>query len=96
MITKWLIRYGLGGGFGGCKHNEWEEIEADNYDDAMKQAWEAACDEYDSYDGMHGLRTVEEIMEEDEVDEEEAEEIWRDDRESWLDYEAKKVINHDH
>jgi hypothetical protein len=88
----WQIRYGLGGGFGGCERNEWEDCEeANNEDQACDYAYEMACQEYEMYDGMHGLRNTADIMEEDEVDEEEAEEIWREERESWLDYEVREV-----
>ena len=32
-----------------------EYIEADNYDEAMRYAWEKACEYYDSFDGLHGI-----------------------------------------
>lgn len=84
------IRYGLGGGFGGA--GDWEDCEeAKTLEQADKIAYEYACQDYDSYDGLHGLRDIEQIMEEDRVDEDEAEQIWRDERESWLDYEAREV-----
>ena len=34
---KWLIRYGLSGGFGGC--GDWEEIEANNREEAESYAY---------------------------------------------------------
>ena len=83
---KYLIRYGLGGGFGGMTEAEVEEF--DNEDAASAYAWEKACEHYDQYDGSNGLRSTEQIMEEDEVEEDEAQTIWSDEREGWLDYEA--------
>ena len=88
---KFEIRYGLGGGFGGVENMEWEEIEAFNLDEAIRWAYEEACQVYESYEGTNGLRTVEEIMEEDDCSEKEAEIAWDDERESWLDYEARPL-----
>jgi hypothetical protein len=89
-MKKYKIWYGLGGGFGGA--NEDDEIyEFENEEEAEQFAWEKAAEEYDDMAGLHGLRSIEEIMEEDEVDEEEAEGIYKDDRESWLDYKYKVI-----
>lgn len=88
---KFKIRYGLNGGFGGCENMEWEEIEAEDLDEANKIAWGNACEEYDSMVGLHGLRTVEEIMEEDGEDQEEAEMTYNDDKEDWIEYEAEEI-----
>jgi hypothetical protein len=86
---RWQIRYGLGGGFG--EDGEWEDCDAKNREEAESLAYDHACEVYDSYDGLHGLRNVEMIMEEEDVDAEEAEEIWREEREGWLDYESRSV-----
>lgn len=88
---KFEIRYGLGGGFGGCENKDWEPIEADSLEEAENEAYEQACQEYEMYEGMHGLRSAYQIMEEDGLDEDEAEEEWREERESWLDYEARET-----
>ena len=88
-MKKFEIRYGLGGGFGGA--GDWEEIEADSLDDAINQAYEYACQEYDQYDGLHGLLTINDIMEEEGCDYDYAEQVWMDDRESWIEYEAREV-----
>lgn len=86
------IRYALGGGFGGVKNAEWEDCpEAENMAQAEQFAYEMACQEYENYDGLHGLRTVHMIMEEDGLSKEEAGEQWKEERESWLDYEARQV-----
>ena len=84
---KWFISFGLSGGFGGA--NSHEVIDASDEDEANKYAWYQACDEYDSYAGTNGLREMSEIMDEDGVDEEEAEEIFKEEREGWLDYSAE-------
>jgi hypothetical protein len=91
-MIKFAIRYGLGGGFGGIKYKDEEIIDAKNEDEANTYAYEMACQEYDSYAGLHGLRDIEQIMEEDNIeDEDEAEQIYNEERESWLDYDVRKV-----
>jgi len=87
---KFKIRYALGGGFGGCENKDWEEIEAESREEAENEAERLAIEEYESYEGMYGIRTIEEIMEEDEVDEDEAQDIYRDDRESWIEWEVEE------
>ena len=82
----WSIYAGLSGGFGGSHYVE--KFYGTN-EEAEKYAWEQACEEYESLAGMHGLRTIEEIMEEDELDYDDAEMTYNDERESWIDYEAK-------
>jgi hypothetical protein len=98
---RYQIRYGLGGGFGGA--GEWEEIEAEDLDAAEQEAYYAACETYENYSGMYGLRSVEEILEElievegweaDGLDEA-AEETYNEERESWLDYEAREYVAED-
>jgi len=83
----YIIGWGLSGGFGGI--NNYEVIEASSLEEAEKDAYQRAIDEYEIYSGYHGLRSVEDIIEEDGVDEEEAEEIYNEEREGWLDYVAK-------
>lgn len=89
-MKKYKISYGLGGGFGGATEDD-EIYEFENEEEAMRFAWEKACEEYESYAGMYGLRTVEEIMEEENTDEETALEIYAEERESWLDYDAEEI-----
>jgi hypothetical protein len=81
---KYKIFAGLGGGFGGA--NYVETVNCNDEEEATSIAYEHACEEYDGYSGLHGLRDIDQIMEEEQVNEEEAEEIYREDRESWLDY----------
>jgi len=86
---EYQIRFGLSGGFGGA--GEWEDSSATTERDAMNEAYEAACQEYDSYAGLHGLRSVEQIMEEDDVDAEYAEEVYQQEREDWIEYKIRTV-----
>lgn len=86
---KFEIRYGLSGGFGGCEMQDWEEIEADDLDEANKIAYEEACEVYESYVGTNGIRDIDDIMEEDGEDIEEAEMTYSEEMESWIDYEAR-------
>ena len=90
-MENYRIRGALGGGFGGCDNVDWVYDTFKNENDAMSSAYELACEEYEMYDGMHGLRSVEDIMEEEDIDYEEAEEVWYEERETWLDYEAELV-----
>jgi hypothetical protein len=83
---KFKVRYGLGGGFGGLDTGDEEIVEASNLEEATILAWDFACEYYDQYGGI--LRSIEDIVEEEEVSLSEAEEIWNDERESWLEYEA--------
>lgn len=85
------IRYGLGGGFGGCELNDWEDCDAATLEEANEIAYSAACEEYEMYDGLHGLMTIEDFIEEDGLSEDEAEEAWREERESWIEYEVMEV-----
>lgn len=82
--NKWILYYGLGGGFGGARSSTAFE---GSQEDAEMEAWRLACEKYESYEGMYGLRTISDIMEEDGIeDEEEAEQIYNEERDGWLDY----------
>jgi len=85
-MKKFIIGYGLSGGFGGIQN--YEVIEAGSMLDAENEAYWKACETYEQYAGSNGLRDISEIMEEDEVEEDEAEVTYNDERESWLDYVA--------
>lgn len=86
-----LMKHSLGGGFGGTENCDWEKCYSYTEDGANKEAYEAACEDYESYAGHHGLRDTDSIMEEDGVEYEEAEEIYNEEREGWLDYDIKEV-----
>lgn len=83
----YIIGWGLSGGFGGAQN--YEVIKANSLEEANKESYQRAIDEYEQYEGMHGLRSVDDIMEEDGVDYDEAEEIYNEEREGWLDYSAE-------
>lgn len=92
-----------------------EYIEAKDYDEAMHEAWVAACADYDSYGGLHGIPSEAQIAAElygekygsdEEGDMEdgstifeymtgaELEEVgvaYREERESWIAYDAVEV-----
>lgn len=89
-MPKFLIKYGLSGGFNAAA-NDWEEIEVDDLEGALLYAFHYAVEEYESLEGMHGIRCVEDIMEEDGLSEEDAEEEYYEERDSWLYYVAKPV-----
>lgn len=88
-MPKFWIRFGLGGGFGGC--GDWEEIEASDIEAASDIAYLGAREIYESYMGVHGIRDIDEIMEEEGCSEVEAEEFVNEDFESWADYQATDV-----
>ena len=90
-MKKYLIKYALGGGFGGIEMADGEILEFNNQEEALDYAYEMACQEYDGYAGLHGIRDIDQIMEEDGCDEYEAEQEYNDDRESWVDYEATEI-----
>jgi hypothetical protein len=85
---KFYIKYGLGGSFNSCENMNWEEIEAKDWEEAGRYAYEAACEEYEYYAGMYGISSIEEYIE-DGMTEFEAYEAFCDERESWIDYQVK-------
>jgi len=88
-MSKYEIRHGLGGGFGGA--GEWEDAYATTQDDAEKEAYECAIEDYALYEGMYGLDDTASIEEENpDWDEDEIWQEYIELRESWLDYEARE------
>jgi hypothetical protein len=86
-MKKFIIFYGLAGGFGGA--DSYEVVYAKDKNEASEMAYQAACETYESYEGYHGLRTVDDIMQEEGIEDEDydqADEIYAQERESWLDY----------
>ena len=53
---------------------------------AVKLAWEYACEDFEFYVGLYGTRDIIDIMVEENLEWDEAEDIFNDERESWLDY----------
>jgi len=90
-MLRYRVRGALGGGFGGCDNKEWEEVDCKDENDAMDTAYEIAIEEYEMYEGNHGIRSVDDIMDEEGLDEEDATEVYRDERESWLEYEFELI-----
>ena len=41
--------------YGVSRDENVEYIEAKNYDEAIREAWLLACEDYDSYQGLHGI-----------------------------------------
>lgn len=80
------IYAGLSGGFGGAEYVE--TLELDCYDDALQIAYESAKIMYHDQSGLNGIRSFEEIIEEEGCDVEEAEEIYMEECENWIDYDA--------
>ena len=85
-MNLFIVGYGLSGSFGGI--NNYEVIKAKSLSNAETHAWELACEYYENYVGMYGLRDLDEIIEDEDCSEEDAEEIYSDEREDWLDYNA--------
>lgn len=99
-MPRFEIHAGLGGGFGGAQFQYY--FECADEDMAMDVAFEEACEQYEGYDGMHGISSVEDILQEhnenveegedwEELTEEDADLMWREERESWLDYHVVEV-----
>ena len=85
---KYKVEYGLGGGFNDVR-DEIKDFKGRK--EAEDYSYQSAIEVYQEYEGIHGIRTVEDIMDEDDVDEGEAEDIYREERESWLEYGATPV-----
>lgn len=92
-----------------------EYIEAKDYDEAIHEAWVAACADYDSYGGLHGITSEAQVAAElfgekygsdeegdmedgstifEHLTEAELQEVgiaYREERESWLAYDAEEV-----
>ena len=87
----WFIKGALGGGYGGTANAEWQESDAQNFDQAMIDAEELARQEYEGYEGSNGLFNYDEYMEENpDATEQDADEEREQDIDSWIDYEAKE------
>ena len=82
------IRYGMGGGFGGA--GDWEETECPDLETAAKEARQLAIECYQGYEGLHGIRGINEIIDEDGVEREEAEDMYWEEVDSWIDYDARE------
>jgi len=79
---------------GGCFNiDEDESVTATiDHNAAVNEAYEMACESYDSYAGLHGIMSEEDYIEEGEAENfDEAWELYREDRESTVEYEAIEI-----
>ena len=83
-MKQYIIFAGLVGSFGGAQ--EQGVFTFYDEDEAIEEAYQAACQIYESYEGVQGLRTVQEIMYEEECSMEFAEDVYYEERQNWLDY----------
>lgn len=91
-MEKFLVKYALGGGFGGAELAEGEILEFENYKQAEAYAIEMAREEYFSYEGLYGLFDREEALEESpSLTEGDLDAMVEDDLESWIDWSVEKV-----
>lgn len=86
---KFIIKYGMGGGFGGAIAEE--EVVAEDHEEAELYAFEAACEYYEMYVGLHGIRGTDDIMEEDGCNEDDAQDIFNEERDTWLEFYAEEI-----
>lgn len=86
MENLYTISFGLAGGFGGI--HDYKVIKAHTLEEAETFAYEEACEYYEGYVGRNGLRDISDIVEEEGCSEEDAEQIFVEDREDWLLYNA--------
>ena len=87
---------GLEGGFGGANSQGIYDFE--NEEQATMVAYEMACEEYESYAGLHGIPDIGDILDEPEYyglskdcSEEDAWEVYKEIRETWIEYYACEV-----
>jgi hypothetical protein len=72
---------------------EFEDVTAaKDYDTAIHEAYLMACESYDSYAGLHGIMSEDDYIDEGEAEDyDEAWELYREDRESQIEYEAVEI-----
>ena len=87
----------------GCGESE-DFITAENYDNAMKYAYESAVEDYLSYEGYHGIPGICDIAEEmfdaeyddlPDFEKEAVQEEYEQTIESWIDYSAEEISKED-
>ena len=99
-MPKFKIFAGMGGGFGGPEYHG--TYEYPNRDEAMKDAYDLAVEEYQSYEGYHGILSWDEVYQDlidsgfiDTIDDNEVEEMVNDayleEIEGWITYNAIEV-----
>jgi hypothetical protein len=97
-MTKYFIKYGLG-----PTMENYDVIEADNFEEALDDAYQLSVVEYSSYEGMHGIPSYSDISDEiiqgEEPTKQEIEEIderYNEEVENWIDYSAELYIPEKH
>jgi hypothetical protein len=88
-MPYFLIRHGLSGGFGGAVDDYISDFVDE--EEATDVAYECAVEDYQSQEGSNGLRSYDDILEE-ESDEDLADEIYQEEMDSWLDFNAVEVV----
>ena len=87
-MTLYLIKFGLGGGFGGARDSEILDFET--FEEAEAAAYDMALEYASMYEGLYGLPDFDEIKEREECSDEEASIIYYEELENWLDYSAEE------
>ena len=89
---KYNIYAGLGGSFGGAQYRGTGDFE--DFKDAEEYAYQTALEDYESYEGYHGILTWYDVAKESGLDpddpdnEEEIDDLYRMEREDWIEYYA--------
>lgn len=92
-MTLYLIKYGLGCGFGGAKDSE--IIDFETLDEAQSAAYDMAVEYASMFEGAYGLPDFDEIKKREECSDEEANDIFYEELENWLDYSAEEYHESD-
>ena len=99
-MPKFKIFAGLGGGFGGPNYHG--TYEYPNRDEAMRDAYDLAVEEYQSYEGSHGILSWDDVYQDlydngyiDTIDNNEIEDMvdsaYQEEIEGWITYNAFEV-----
>ncbi len=90
-MTVKLTYYKISGGV--WNSEEFEEVTAaKDYDTAIHEAYLMALESYDSYAGLHGIMSEQDYIDEGEAENyDEAWELYREDRENTVEYEAVEI-----
>lgn len=89
-MPLYLVKYGLGGGFGGAKESEM--LECEDKEKALDAAYELAVEFASHFEGTNGLPDYQQIKEEHQCSEEEANDIYYELLENWLEYSVVEFV----
>lgn len=92
---KFNIYYASGIGGDSIDENTPQEIgDFKDKKSAIHYVWEQACEDYDQYAGLHGIRDLQEIIDDgDAWNEDEAQEVYNDERENSIEYDAIPIAD---